>query len=176
MKNSLFSYAASETARIKTERATLIAGGLVALVLGVLQWLMFSGNEYVWWCYMIPRAMPPRGVVLILGMVWYFILGAAFSFMMCSVTVGRERRRKCLIDIGITLIFLYLWYPLFFAAASPFLALVALVGAAMFTVFALIVSYDCSFIVFAVSAISLVRCLFYIYCTVSFMITNCLLF
>lgn len=169
-------YFASEINKLKNERSAVLTGGIIAAAVGAVIWVLFSGCECVWQLCIIPPAFPPRFVLLILNGLWNFILGALFSHILVSCGVSRAVRRKCLLDIALAMLFAYLWYPLLFAASVPILALAAVVGCMVFVVFALICRGigDLFFTMLSVAAV--IRCAYYVFAIITFIMLNYLIF
>lgn len=169
-------YLACELNKIKNERSAVLTGGIVAASVGALIWVIFSGCECVWQRCIIPPAFPPRLVLLLLNGVWSFIFGVLFSHILVCVSFSRSVRRKCLLDLALAMLFSFIWYPLLFAAGVPVLALAAIVGCMAFTVFALICRGVGDLLFTVLSVAVLIRCAYYVYAAVAFIMLNYLIF
>lgn len=174
MKNNRFAHCLSDEIRSITKiKSVLLCGGLISVAFGVVICIMFCGSESAWHGCLIPRAFPPRIILLIFNFVWNFILGAAVAYIVCYRHYARDTRKKCIIDVCIGIIFFNLWYPLLFSASAPFLAFVSLAAAVMFLILAVLFTVRYHFLLSAALILGTLRIVYYAFCTVSYMVVNC---
>ncbi len=163
-----------EFSELGRARSVLLFGALAVVAMGLLFMMMTCARESGWSYYRLPAVFMPRIVIIIDGVMWNFIAGGLLAALCATRICGRDAG-KCILDVAIGLVFMNLWYPLMFSACAPLLALIAMVGAEMFFVFAVTGSVKANITATAVLSIVILRIVYYILATVTYIAVNFIL-
>lgn len=120
------------------DRRAMLIGGVVLLVLALLCLLAVGSPIYARHLLRLPGCMPPSWCLFLLGALTFFLLGALIGALCAapSSAILRARFRGLMLLVPAALFRLF-WYPLFFGAITPALALISLCIAVFLTVLAL---------------------------------------
>lgn len=117
----------------------MLIGGVVLLALAILCLLAAGSPLYARHMLCLPDCMPQSWCIFLVGAVTFFLLGALIGALCVapSPALLRARFRGLMFLVPVALFRLF-WYPLFFGAITPALALISLCIAVFFAVLALI--------------------------------------
>jgi len=108
-------------------RGGLCVGGVLLVLAAVLCRIAIGSPYYTRHLLRMPYFMPPTVVLYAVGLLLYFLLGALFGGLCITRSAALMRARfKGLTLLVPTALFRLLWYPLFFGACAPALALISL--------------------------------------------------
>lgn len=121
------------------DRRAMLIGGIVVTALALICRIAVGSPIYTRHLLCLPDCMPSSLCLYLLGGCLYFLLGALFGALVAapSHAILRARFRGTALLVPLVL-FRLLWYPLFFGALTPALALISLALAAFSSVCAMI--------------------------------------
>ncbi len=126
-------------------RRAAVCGGIVLTLLALGCRLAVGSPIYARHLLCLPPFMPPTVCLYLIGGLMFFLLGALVAALGSTpspaVLRARFRGLVCLIPLALFRLF---WYPLFFAAISPALALISLF-LALFALLAAFFALRCVF-------------------------------
>ncbi|MBQ8397308.1 MAG: tryptophan-rich sensory protein [Clostridia bacterium] len=120
-------------------RRAMLIGGIVVVVLALICRIAIGSPVYVRHLLRLPDCMPSSLCLYLIGGILFFLLGALFGALVAAPTpaILRTRFRGTVLLVPL-LLFRLLWFPLFFGACAPALALISLALAALCCVCAFI--------------------------------------
>lgn len=121
------------------DRRAMLIGGIVVAALALICRIAVGSPIYARHLLTLPDCMPSSFFLYLLGGVLFFLLGALFGALVIAPThaILRTRFRGTALLVPLIL-FRLLWFPLFFGAVAPALALISLALAALCCVCALL--------------------------------------
>ena len=103
------------------------------LFIGILVRALSGSPLYMMRLSDIHDILPPIWVFILVWSIWYVLLGFCFGFVIGGSFPGRRTEKfKGSLCLVVMMVFNYIWYPLFFSAKTPFLALADILIIAFF--------------------------------------------
>lgn len=126
--------------RVFNAKCSIICG-TVALVFGIMSWLIGGMSNGALLIYIFPRSAISLSVMYFIWAISFFIFGVIVGGIAFNHDKFKRRdNAKILIFLLFSYLFSLCFYPIFFKSMSPFIAFLIIGISIMFSFFALVLS------------------------------------